>query len=93
MRRRSDSNQGGVVNALRKLGFSVEILSNVGNGVPDLLIGKFGINFLVELKSGKKWMTEDEKVWHSKWKGSAIVASSLEEVIEKIDLQMLEMKI
>lgn len=92
MRRRSDKNQSDVVDELRKRGFSVQILSGVGQGVPDLLIGKWEINFLVELKSGKKWMTDDEQVWHAKWKGHAIIASSVEEIVEQFELYLLHLK-
>lgn len=89
MRRRSDKNQRGVVSDLRALGFSVQVLSEVGKGVPDLLLGRHEYNFLVELKSGKKWMTDDEKLWHSSWKGHVIVASSTKEILDQIDLYML----
>lgn len=88
-RRRTDKNQQSVVRELRQLGFSVQILSDVGLGVPDLLLGRFEFNFLVELKSGKKWMTDDEKLWHSNWKGHVIVASSTQEIIDQIDLYLL----
>lgn len=84
MRRRIDKNQREVVNRLRSLGFSVQLLSGVGKGCPDLLIGWHGQNFLIELKSGKKWTTEDEANWLSEWKGQAAVCTTVDEILAAI---------
>ena len=48
-----DENQAAIVDCFRKLGFSVQCLHTVGKGVPDLLIAKAGINYLVEVKMPK----------------------------------------
>jgi len=50
-RSRRDPNQGEIVEALRAAGASVEELDDVGAGVPDLLVGFRGRNFLLEVKS------------------------------------------
>ena len=52
-----DKNQTEIVEAFRKLGFSVQHLHTVGGGVPDLLVGRGGINLLVEVKDGGKSQT------------------------------------
>ena len=51
--RKTDKNQAEIAKTLRKMGCSVHSLHKVGQGVPDLLVGYRGHNYLVELKSGK----------------------------------------
>lgn len=84
-RARIDSNQTEIVKELRNLGYSVLCLHTVGKGCPDLLVGKNGVNYLIELKSSAKAkLTPDEKEFFENWTGHAIVASSVEEIISKI---------
>ena len=84
---RVDANQKQVVSQLRKCGFSVLILSNIGKGCPDLLVGLNGVNLLVELKdenkppSAKK-LTPDEVQFFDTWKGKAILAENAEQIIK-----------
>lgn len=87
---RVDANQKEVVERLRKCGFSVAILSNIGKGVPDLLVGANGINYLIELKDGSKppsqrRLTEDEKAFAESWRGFVAVCNSADEILELID--------
>ena len=88
-RSRTDTNQKLIVEELRKLGASVEYLSNVGKGVPDLLVGVDGVNFLLEVKSlvtsyGRKGLNDMQQDWHAKWKGQKAVVSNLEEAIQVV---------
>ena len=83
---RIDDNQNEIVNRLRELGASVEILSAVGKGCPDILVGYNGHNYLIEIKDGskppsKRKLTPDQKIWHSKWLGHVSVCKSLEDAI------------
>lgn len=87
--KRVDANQKQIVEDLRKVGFSVCVLSSVGKGVPDLLLGRWGRNFLIELKDGakpksKQKLTPDEITWHERWKGSVHVCNSFEEIVNKV---------
>lgn len=80
---RIDANQGAVVAYLRNLGMSVCILSPMGKGIPDLLVGWRGLNVLLELKDGAKppsaqELTGDERDWHAKWAGQLAIANSPE---------------
>lgn len=50
-KKRVDKNQADIVNALRAVGASVAVLSAVGRGVPDLLVGFRGVNYLLEVKN------------------------------------------
>lgn len=47
---RPDGNQAGLVDLAERLGASVAITSQVGDGFPDLVIGFQGRNYLVEVK-------------------------------------------
>ena len=81
-----DDNQPLIVLTFRKLGWSVECLHAVGGGVPDLLIGKMGFNFLVEVKDGKKppskrKLNADQVEWHEKWRGQACVIETVEQAM------------
>ena len=76
--RKIDRNQTEVVEALREIGASVQILSAVGKGCPDLLCGYRGSNYLLEVKDGKlppsgRRLTPDQKEWHAKWHGQVVV--------------------
>lgn len=83
---RVDNNQAEIVQALRQMGYSVLLLHMVGKGCPDILIGKHGVNLLVELKDPIKYrrdghdLTPDEAVFHEEWQGMAIIACSVEQI-------------
>lgn len=78
MRRgRIDDNQQAIVNILRTTGATVVVLSGVGKGVPDLLVGFRGVTLLMEIKDGKKppsdrKLTTDQQKWHAEWRGGAL---------------------
>lgn len=83
---RSDANQPEIVDTLRTMGCTVQDLSNVGKGCPDLLIGLCGQNFLIEVKDGKKppskqKLTVDQIQWHDEWRGQAQVINSVDKAI------------
>jgi hypothetical protein len=88
--RKIDSNQRAVVKSLRGIpGVTVKILSMVGEGCPDLLIGYKGKNFLVELKDGSKppsarKLTPDELEFINQWKGHVAVCNSFDEIFKLI---------
>jgi hypothetical protein len=85
---RVDDNQAAIVRELRQLGFSVCVLARVGEGCPDLLIGRGRRTGLVEVKAppgpkggGGGELTPHQELWHSTWRGSpVIVATSSREV-------------
>lgn len=83
--KRVDDNQEQLVKDLRKAGYSVQPLSSVGHGVPDLLVGYQGRNYLFEVKDGRKpasarKLTKDEERWHSTWRGQVVIVESLYDV-------------
>jgi len=82
-----DANQPDVVRALRAAGASVTILSSVGHGVPDLLVGVRNVTTVFEIKDGAKpacrrKLTEDEEKWHAGWRGSKYVVESVEQALQ-----------
>lgn len=88
---RIDENQNAIVKTFRKLGASVLILSEVGKGCPDILIGMTDVNgrkanILIEIKDGKKCpsqqrLTEAERKFFDKWKGDICVITNVDEAI------------
>lgn len=86
MRRASkiDANQPDVVDALRRLGATVQSLSAVGSGVPDLLVGWNGRTYLLEVKDGSlppsaRRLTDDQEKWHAAWCGSPVFVITCQE--------------
>ena len=59
---RTDRNQNEIIDALRKAGASVQPLHTVHDGVPDLLVGFQGRNFLMEIKDWQKSRLAQEAI-------------------------------
>jgi hypothetical protein len=68
-KRRVDLDQRAVIVRLEEMGFSVLNLSAVGRGCPDLLVGKNGQNFLLEIKSENGTLTPAQVEFHKNWLG------------------------
>ena len=87
LRARVDANQAALVQAARGMGASVQVLSQVGRGVPDLLVGFRGLNVLVEVKDGAappsaRKLTQDESDWHDAWDGQVAVVASVSGMVD-----------
>ncbi len=83
---KTDDNQFAIVTSLRRMGYSVLILSGVGKGCPDICVGLNLTNWLFEIKDDSKpksrqALTVDEKVFHSMWRGQVNVVGSLDEIL------------
>lgn len=79
MPRRVDANQREIVRSLRLAGASVHILSEVGDGCPDILVGWRGKNYLLEIKTDSGKLTKDQEDWHREWRGEVSIVRSLAE--------------
>ena len=84
-----DANQKDIVKALRQIGCSVQPLHNVGNGVPDLLVGVNSLNLLIEVKDGSKSpsdqkLTTDQGNWHDAWRGQVQIINSVDKALALI---------
>lgn len=93
--RRTDTNQKEIVECFRKLGVKVLILSSVGNGCPDILVGitlSDGSQRLrlIEIKDGKKppsgrKLTLHEERFHHEWDGFVSIVSSVDEAVDLVN--------
>lgn len=86
---RVDANHKSIVDALRAIGATVQDLSAVGKGCPDILVGFRGRNMLLEIKDGTKppsarYLTEDQVAWHAHWRGHVRIANSVAEAMNLI---------
>lgn len=83
-RKRADQNQTAIVQALRAAGCTVAILAGVGGGVPDLLVGWRGQNFLLEVKNpagrGDR-LTPAESDFLATWRGQAVIVRDVGEAL------------
>lgn len=84
---RIDDNQPAIVAFLRKNGMEVQVLSAVGKGCPDILVGFREVNVLIEIKDGAKEparqkLTVAEQEWHDSWGGKVFIANTPEQAVE-----------
>jgi hypothetical protein len=83
---RVDANQRAIVVALRDIGASVQSLATVGNGCPDILVGRDGQNWLFEIKdptkppSGRR-LTAKEDAWHCGWRGQVAIVETADDAL------------
>lgn len=98
--RKVDANQAEIVAGLRALGYSVQPLSAIGKGVPDLLVGGYGMNLLLEVKDPAQdcpggelrkafpkehgGLNEDQFDWHRRWIGQVAVVRTLDDAVQVI---------
>jgi hypothetical protein len=86
--KRTDRNHSEIINALRKIpNLSVFSTHETGKGFPDIVVGYKGINYLIEIKDGKKSpsarkLTDAEIEFHLNWKGQCAIIKNLEELLE-----------
>jgi len=84
---RTDVNQTSIVEALRKVGAYVRIVT-MGDGVPDLLVGYKGVTILMEVKDWSKKpsarkLTVAEQKFFDEWSGGMLaVVNNIEEALE-----------
>jgi len=81
---RLDGNHHEIADYLRNLGWSVVSTAGLGNGFPDLIVGRPGYSCLIEVKDGSlppsaRKLTLDEKRFAERWTGPYIVATSPQE--------------
>ena len=83
-----DANHTEIISVLRKAGYSVLSLAAVGNGCPDILVGRSGsANILMEIKDGgkppsKRKLTSDQRAFFATWQGQATVVKNVEEALD-----------
>lgn len=89
-----DANQNKIVDRLRKTtGCKVQVLSMVGGGCPDILVGFMGKNYLFEIKNpemppSKRRLTKDEKRFHNQWSGQVDTVLTVEDCWEIMGIEV-----
>lgn len=76
---RRDVNEAEIIEALTRAGASVVQLSS--KGVPDLLVGIDGTNYLIEVKTPEGKLTTDQIEFFETWRGQRHVARTIEEAL------------
>lgn len=87
MRRHSgrvDVNQAEIVQGLRRVGCSVAVMSDVGEGFPDLVVGFRGRTYLFEVKSARGKVSPSQEAWLGEWQGHAAVVRTLEDCLDEL---------
>ena len=74
---------------LKQLGCSVQDLSKVGQGCPDLMVVMGEHTVCLEIKDGAKVasrrdLTPAQKEWHRNWKGKLHTVESIEKVLDLV---------
>ena len=87
--RKIDANQPEIVKGLRAIGCSVAVTSSAGDGFPDLVVGYYNKNFLLEVKDGAKSksrqkLTHEQEQFHINWRGQITVVKTLDEAIAAV---------
>lgn len=87
---RKDKNHNEIADAFRKLGYSVHDTSKLGDDFPDMIVGKFDINVLVEVKREKdSKLSEGQLKFFTDWKGWTVVCKNVDDV-ERINKLVFE---
>lgn len=91
MAKRVDANQPEIVKALRQAGCSVHCAHKEGGGFPDLVVGRKGRTYLMEVKDGslppsQRKLRDTQVRWHGQWLGHVCVVSSVEQALEAAEI-------
>lgn len=83
---RRDSNEAAIIGALEQIGATVQPIS--ATGTPDLLVGYQERNYLIEIKTTKGKLTDDQTTWHAAWNGQKAIARTIEEAFAIIGVKV-----
>jgi len=95
---RVDRNHQEIVTALRACGATVESLASMGGGMPDLLVARGGVNYLLEVKRPElidkaptnrqeRERLAAQQEWRERWRGPCRVVFSVDDALEAIGVQ------
>jgi hypothetical protein len=80
-----DRYHGVIRDGLRACKYSVEDTADAGKGFPDLVVGAYGVTFMLEVKSEGKKETAEQAAKRTAWKGGPwLVVRSLDEALREI---------
>jgi hypothetical protein len=80
-RQKPDANQKKIVQALEKVGCTVYDASRIGGGFPDLVVGRAGQCFFLEVKTPSGKLNKAQREFKEWWRGNyAVVRTPMEAV-------------
>lgn len=79
---RRDANEPAIIEALQAVGCTVEQLS-LEDG-PDLLVGRLGLNYLLEVKRPAEDLSDGQGDWHRDWNGQRATVHTPSEALAAI---------
>ena len=79
--KRVDANQSVIVAVLRAAGATVFDTHELGHGYPDLSVGYFGKNYLIEIKAPGGRFTDAEVKFAENWRGQVDTARTPSEAL------------
>jgi len=82
---RVDANQADIIDALRRAGCTTLSLTTIGNGCPDLLVARAGMNYLLELKADSE-LQKSQIDWINAWNAKVHVVRSPAEALDAVGL-------
>lgn len=88
---RTDANQTEIVNAFRKLGWSVLIISQLKNCC-DIIVSKNGRTIAIEIKDGNKpkhqqKLTSGELKFKNEWQGEYKIVNCIDDVADTTSMK------
>ena len=81
-----DKNQKELCDYAKSIGVSVCYLHAVGSGVPDIILGYDGINYLCEIKTQTGKLNELQVKWFEDWSGQCTVIRTKEDIRNLVGL-------
>lgn len=85
---KTDTTQRAIVDALRAVGASVQLLHTVGGGCPDAIIGWCGDDIWMEFKTRTHRLRSSQQRWVKEWRGSIVhVVASADEALEVLGMR------
>ena len=92
MKHRIDANQTEIVSCIRQIGATVQDLSTVGGGCPDIIVGYKKVNYFFEIKTKQGKLNKRQIKWHDHWQGQVHVIRDEMEAFEimRVDLSSYE---
>lgn len=74
-----DANQTEIIHALEQIGATVRTLQLEAQGLPDIIVGHAGVNYLLEIKTEDGELTPAQVEFFIAWKGQkAIIRTAVE---------------
>ena len=83
---KTDANQAEIVQALRDVYCSVLPMHRLGQGAPDIAVGRAGKVYFLEIKTEKGKLTSAEREFQLRWRGHYAIVRTPEEALKAIGL-------